>query len=191
MLNPHCLLCLVFFIFLFSRRQSTAPERVRTSATWTSMDIIKEIIKGIIKENRTTTIWTSTMATTRRTDMGRIINTISTSMFCLLTQSQKQPSGNDFWSKKFYERMRFISSVVILCSCRRCLMKLLLSRQTPTQLTVPFDSSVLEGAFAGVNTFLSQCTSEKLLVTWTTLILGSNYKCQLFSVFDYKLHICI
>ena len=76
--------------------------------------------------------------------------------------------------------MRFISSVVILCWYRRCLMKLLLSRQTPTQLTVPFDSSVLEGAFAGVNIFLSQCTSEKLLATWTTLIVGSNYKCQLF-----------
>ena len=126
------------------------------------------------------------MATTRRADMRRIINTISTSMFCLLIRSQKQPSGNDFWSRKFYERMRFISSVVILCSYRRCLMKLLLSRQTPTQLTVPFDSSVLEGAFAGVNIFFYhyERTSEKLLVTcrfpWTTVIVGSNYKYQIF-----------
>ena len=69
---------------------------------------------------------------------------------------------------------------------RRCLMKLLLSRQTPTQLTVPFDSSVLEGAFAGVNIFFYhyERTSEKLLVTcrfpWTTVIVGSNYKYQIF-----------
>ena len=153
--------CSILFIFLFSRRQSTVSERVRTNATWTSMDTIKDIIMGIIKDHRTTTIWTSTMATTQWTNMGRIINTISTSMFCLLTRSQKQPSGSDFWSKKFYERMRFISSVVIFCSYRRCLLKLLLSRQTPTQLTVPFDSSVLEGAFAGVNIILSQYTYQR------------------------------
>ena len=165
------------------------PDWVRTSATWTSTDIIKD--------HRTTTILTSTMATTRRADMRRIINTISTSMFCLLIRSQKQPSGNDFWSRKFYERMRFISSVVILCSYRRCLMKLLLSRQTPTQLTVPFDSSVLEGAFAGVNIFFITMNVPARNCLWLVVFLelqwlwAQTINTRFSSVFDYKLHICI
>ena len=80
-------------------------------------------------------------------------------MRCPLTRSQRQPSGsnNDFeddsdmvaWWVTVIMKMVVTMKVTIMVT--KMVIESHFARQSPTQLTVPFDSSLLEGAFAGVN----------------------------------------
>ena len=87
----------------------------------------------------------TTMDTTTTTVIRKIIGIISISMLYPSTRLQRRPPGEreDDFEDGDKDQMNMGTMTNVL--------KTHVYRQNPTQLTVPFDSTLLEGAFAGVN----------------------------------------
>ena len=94
----------------------------------------------------------TTMDTTTTTVIRKIIGIISISTLYLSTRLQRRPPGereDDFEDGD--DEKDQINIMGTMANVLETHFALHVYRQNPTQLTVPFDSTLLEGAFAGVN----------------------------------------
>ena len=90
-----------------------------------------------------------TMDTTTTTVTRKIIGIISISTLYLSTRLQRRPPGEP--EDGFEDGDKDKKNMGTMTNVIKTHFALHVYRQNPTQLTVPFDSTLLEGAFAGVN----------------------------------------
>ena len=91
----------------------------------------------------------TTMDTTTTTVIRKIIGIISISTLFLSTRLQRRPPGER--EDDFEDGDKDQINMGTMTNVPETHFALHVYRQNPTQLTVPFDSTLLEGAFAGVN----------------------------------------
>ena len=91
----------------------------------------------------------TTMDTTTTTVIRKIIGIISISTLYLSTRLQRRPPGER--EDDFEDGDKDQINMGTMTNVLKTHFALHVYRQNPTQLTVPFDSTLLEGAFAGVN----------------------------------------
>ena len=93
----------------------------------------------------------TTMDTTTTTVIRKIIGITSISTLFLSTRLQRRPPGEPEDDFEDGDDEKDQINMGTLTNVPETHFALHVYRQNPTQLTVPFDSTLLEGAFAGVN----------------------------------------
>ena len=122
------------FLKRYSRTLQLESGQVPMSATWTSTSTGAKMSR-------------TTMDTTTTTVIRKIIGIISISTLYLSTRLQRRPPGY----RDFEDGDKDQINMGTMTNVPETHFALHVYRQNPTQLTVPFDSTLLEGAFAGVN----------------------------------------